>query len=115
MAEGLEARDNDAGGAAGMSVDATWAEYTKGRDDVLVAYMEGGINWRIGESCELRLRSHLNTGELPYPQDAGGKTKVDLGLPGDPYDLNGDGVVNVDDYLNDPRVRQAVAAVHKSP
>ena len=118
--QGVQNTSSDPEGAAGMSVDKTWSTFTKGRDDVLVAYMEGGINWRIGESCELRLRSYLNRGELPYPENAQGKTKVDLGFGGDPYDLNNDGVFNVEDYRSDPRVPQAVAAYvasggHKTP
>ena len=111
----VQSTSSDPEGAAGMSVDKAWAQYTKGRDDVLVAYMEGGINWRITQSCELRLRSWLNRGDLPYPENAAGKTRGDLGLSGDPYDLNGDGVFNVDDYVNDPRVTQGVAGVEKTP
>jgi hypothetical protein len=107
----VQLQSQDPEGAAGMSIDAAWAQYSKGRDDVLVAYMEGGVNWRIDSSCELRLRSYLNKGELPYPQNAQGQTKSS----GDKYDLNGDGVFNVDDYKDDPRVLSAVATQPKSP
>jgi hypothetical protein len=106
---------SDPENAAGMSVDRVWNElHNKGSDKVTVAYMEGGVNWRAGESCDLKDRAKLNTAELPYPQDANGHTRVDLSLGGDPYDFNGDGVVNVEDYLNDPRVRQALIGVPKS-
>ncbi|MHB8509745.1 MAG: S8 family serine peptidase [Candidatus Dormibacteria bacterium] len=106
---------SDAENAAGMSVDRVWNELNnRGSDQVTVAYMEGGVNWRAQESCDLKDRARLNTGELPYPEDASGRTRIDLGLGGDPYDLNGDGVVNVEDYLNDPRVRQALVGVPKS-
>ena len=105
--------------AAGMSVDKAWSTYSKGRDEVIVSYMEGGVNWRIGTSCELKDRAYLNKGELPLPENADGKTRADLGLPGDPWDLNQDGiqkgVFNVEDYINDPRVKSAVAGLHKSP
>ncbi len=88
----------DPEGASGMSVDRVWNELgDRGRDEVIVAYMEGGVNWRLTDSPELRLRAHLNTGELPLPEDASGLTHGT-------YDLNGDGVVNVDDYADDPRV-----------
>ncbi|TMA44227.1 MAG: hypothetical protein E6J83_09155, partial [Deltaproteobacteria bacterium] len=81
-----------------MSVDRVWNELaTRGRDDVIVAYMEGGVNWRLADAPELRLRAYLNTGELPLPEDGKGITHAT-------YDLNGDGVVNVDDYADDPRV-----------
>jgi hypothetical protein len=88
----------DPEGASGMSVDRVWNELgDRGRDEVIVAYMEGGVNWRLTDSPDLRLRAHLNTGELPLPEDASGVTHGT-------YDLNGDGVVNVDDYADDPRV-----------
>ena len=45
----------------------------------------------------MRLQIHLNTGELPDPERADGSS---CGT----YDCNGDGVVNVADYAQDPRV-----------
>ena len=96
--------------ASGMSVDSAWAQFSKGSDQVVVAYMEGGVNWRIGSSCELKDQAWLNTGELPIPEFANGTTKVS-----NPYDLNNDGVVNVEDYIQDPRVLAAVSGVQKSP
>ncbi len=84
--------------ASGMSVDRVWNEVgDRGRDDVLVAYMEGGVNWRLADAPELRKRAYLNRGELPLPEDASGATHGT-------YDLNGDGVVDVDDYADDPRI-----------
>jgi hypothetical protein len=88
----------DAEGAAGMSVNRAWAAFGMGH--VTVAYMEGGVNWKLGDSNDLRNQAYLNTGELPYPQDATAKTHGT-------YDLNGDGVVNVEDYEHDPRVGRA--------
>jgi len=88
----------DPEGASGMSVDRVWNDLaTRGRDEVLMAYMEGGVNWRLDDSQELRLRAYLNSGELPLPEDPNGITHGT-------YDLNGDGVINVDDYADDPRV-----------
>ncbi len=102
---------SDAEGASGMNVSSLWNRSTgpfpypdRGRNDVVVSYMEGGVNWRISTSCELKDRALLNTGELPYPETAAGADKHT-------YDLNHDGVVNVEDYLNDPRVRAAVKAL----
>jgi hypothetical protein len=97
-------------GAAGMNVDTLWnrAINPQRGNDTVVAYMEGGVNWRIGSSCELKDRAWLNTANLPFPQFAGGTDATT-------YDLNGDGVVNVEDYVNDPRVLAAVAGVPKSP
>ncbi|MGB2939159.1 MAG: hypothetical protein WBD38_02505 [Candidatus Dormiibacterota bacterium] len=102
-------------GASGMSVDKAWSTYSAGRDDLVVAYMEGGVNWRISSSCDLKDRAFLNKGELPLPEDASGHTKVPVNPQDDPYDLNGDGHFNVEDYLNDPRVKLAVAGLPKSP
>jgi len=101
---------SDPEGASGMSVSALWNRSpnpNRGRDDVLVAYMEGGVNWRIGQSCELKDRAWLNTANLPYPEDS-------MGHDHGTYDLNGDGVVNVEDWVDDPRVAVAVAALGPS-
>src|ERR1035437_2743335 len=114
----------DPQGASGMSVSDLWNRASnpqRGRNDVVVAYMEGGINWRIPASCELKDRAELNTGELPYPQNAAGLTKPQLAAQGtvfknsNPYDLNDDGVVDVEDYVNDPRVTAADVGQPKSP
>ena len=46
---------SDPEGASGMSVDRVWNELgTRGRNDVVVAYMEGGVNWRLADAPELR-------------------------------------------------------------
>jgi len=86
----------DPEGAAGMSVNRAWAAY--GRGDITVAYMEGGVNWRHTDANDLRRQGYLNTGELPYPQDASGHSHGT-------YDLDGDGKVTADDYKDDPRVK----------
>src|SRR4051812_28846031 len=39
--------------ASGMSVDQAWREYTTGSPDVVIAYVEGGINWHNGDAAEL--------------------------------------------------------------
>ncbi|MBV8195338.1 MAG: hypothetical protein JOY80_07400, partial [Candidatus Dormibacteraeota bacterium] len=114
---------SDPDGMSGIGADALWNRNPNPQrgDGVLVAYMEGGVNWRIGQSCELKDRSALNTANLPYPENAQGLTKPQLeamGVPfsnGDPYDLNNDGIVNVEDYLNDPRVIEADKSEPKSP
>ncbi|MFN2581719.1 MAG: hypothetical protein ABR498_03140, partial [Candidatus Dormibacteria bacterium] len=100
---------SDPDGMSGIGADALWNRSsnpergqtyvdTQGiHQSVLVAYMEGGVNWRIGQSCELKDRSWLNTAELPYPQNAQGLTKPELQQQGqtfttsNPYDINDDG------------------------
>jgi hypothetical protein len=89
---------SDPEGSAGMGVNKAWAAY--GMGDVTVAYMEGGVNWKLPDANDLRDRAYLNTGELPWPEDSSGQTH-------ETYDLNGDGTVNVEDYAKDPRVGRA--------
>ena len=78
---------------AGFNAAGAWKE-TRGDPGTTVAILDTGIKW---DNAGLRLKVHLNTGELPKPEDAQGR-------PAASYDLNGDGAVNVDDYKNDPRV-----------
>ncbi|HEY7926117.1 MAG TPA: hypothetical protein VIG86_01715 [Candidatus Dormibacteraeota bacterium] len=115
---------SDPQGASGMGVADLWQRTPnpqRGRNDVVVAYMEGGVNWRIPASCELKDRAQLSLGELPDPENAQGLTKPQLIAQGrrftnaNPFDLSDDGVVNVEDWLNDPRVRAADAGQPKSP
>jgi subtilase family protein len=78
---------------AGFNASGAW-KAERGRPDAVVAILDTGIDWG---NRGLRDQVHLNTGELPYPEDSGGATHG-------AYDLNGDGVVNVEDYASDPRV-----------
>jgi hypothetical protein len=78
---------------SGNNVDLAW-RVTTGRFDVLVAIGDSGVDW---SSVHIRSKIHLNQGELPLPQDAAGKEHA-------AYDANGDGVVNVWDWSEDPRV-----------
>lgn len=85
---------HDPENASGMSVDKAW-NYSKGSPNTIVAYVEGGINWHDPAARELADKVYLNTAELPLPWGC----KV--------YDCNGDGVVSVADYANDPRVHDS--------
>src|SRR5256886_1922818 len=78
---------------AGFNASGAW-KAERGRPDAVVAILDTGIDWG---NRGLRDQVHLNTGELPYPEDSGGATHGT-------YDLSGDGVVNVEDYASDPRV-----------
>ena len=78
---------------AGFNAAGAW-KAERGRPDVVVAILDDGIDW---SARDLRLQIHLNTGELPYPDHADGSS---CGA----YDCNGDGIVNVADYTQDPRV-----------
>ena len=78
---------------AGFNAAGAW-KVERGRPDAVVAILDTGIDW---SQRGLRDQIHLNTAELPYPQHAGGSSCTT-------YDCNGDGVVNVEDYAEDPRV-----------
>ena len=78
---------------AGFNAAGAWKE-TRGDPGTTVAILDTGIKW---DNAGLRLKVHLNTGELPKPEDAQGR-------PAASYDANGDGAVNVEDYKDDPRV-----------
>jgi hypothetical protein len=83
---------------AGFNAAGAW-KAERGRPDSVVAILDTGIDWSAGG---LRDQIHLNTGELPYPQHSDGSS---CGT----YDCNGDGVVNVEDYAQDPRVSLSYA------
>lgn len=97
-------------GIEGNSVDQAW-ETTTGRPDTVIAITDSGIEW-----CDSPIagKIYLNRAALPYPENAQGLTKPQLENQGvkfddtDPYDLNGSGVFNVNQYAQDPRVRQVV-------
>jgi hypothetical protein len=78
---------------AGFNAAGAW-KAERGRPDAVVAILDTGVDW---SEQGLRDQIHLNTGELPYPENADGSSCA-------AYDCNGDGVVNVDDYSHDPRV-----------
>ena len=88
--------------ASGMSVSTAWQNFgtlAVGRPDVVIAYIEAGINWHHGDAQELANKVYLNRGELPPPLCDRGPCLN----PGS-YDANGDGVFNAADYAADSRV-----------
>ncbi len=76
----------------GNAVVGAWRQGT-GNWDTLVAVGDSGIRWR---ETQLSNKVRLNTAELPPPQSADG-TATD-------YDRDGNGVINLADYADDPRV-----------
>ena len=83
--------------AAGLSVDLAWKK-TRGAGTV-IAYLENGVNWKKDDARDLIDSAYINVGELPYPQDATGR---DHGT----YNLNGSGHINVEQYVQDPRIHR---------
>ncbi|MBX6421801.1 MAG: S8 family serine peptidase, partial [Nevskia sp.] len=92
---------------SGFNAAGAW-KAERGRPDVVVAILDTGVRW---ERPGLRRQVHLNCGELPAPQRADGSTLPGAAPgckePDKSYDLDGDGALDVDDYRDDPRVRDA--------
>ncbi len=89
---------------AGFNASGAW-KAERGRSDVTIAILDDGIDW---SQRGLRDQIHLNTGELPYPEHADGSSCA-------AYDCNGDGVVNVEDFAEDPRVSLSYAGREGPP
>src|SRR5436190_5373864 len=84
--------------AAGVNTVGAWRQGNLGRPDVLVAYIEGGVNYSSDGIKDALNNIFLNQGELPKPAGS------------DRYDANGDGHFDLRDYENDPRVNPACPA-----
>lgn len=88
---------------------------TTGRPDVSIAILDSGIKWNdAGAMTDERRKIRLSRGELPKPRNDGLAAPNEAGEScggGGPYthagdyDLNGDGVFNIDDYSCDNRVQ----------
>jgi hypothetical protein len=78
---------------AGFNAAGAW-KAERGRADAVIAILDDGFDW---SERGLRDQIHLSAGELPYPEHANGSS---CGA----YDCDGNGVLNVDDYAEDPRV-----------
>lgn len=93
--------------ASGVNMTGAWAQGNLGRPDVVIAYIEGGVNYD-SEPVKDGLDSiYLSRGELPWPQDASGRTHGT-------YDLNHDGRFDIRDWAQDPRLNPPCAA-HTKP
>ena len=90
----------DPEGVSGVNMTGAWAQGNIGRDDILIAYVEGGVNYSSNGIKDGLNSIYLNEGELPYPQGWDGQ---DLGR----YDFDGNGQFDIRDYAKDPRVNPA--------
>jgi hypothetical protein len=77
---------------SGFNASGAW-KLERGRPDVAVAILDTGIKWNHEE---LRTQVRLNEGELPRPSEVGAPCPSQ---GADPWDCNGDGVFNVEDYV----------------
>ncbi len=87
----------DPEGASGINVTGAWAQGNLGRDEVLIAYIEGGVNYSSNKIKEGLNAIFINKGELPFPQGWDGQ---DLGR----HDFDGNGRFDIRDFAKDPRV-----------
>ena len=76
--------------AAGMSIDIAWKAFGAGREDVVIAYVEAGINWFDDSVIEIADKIYINRGELPAPRCEEGE--------GWPTCDNGDNWFNAPDF-----------------
>jgi hypothetical protein len=79
--------------ASGASADLAWRT-TTGRFDVKLAVCDSGFEW---SNTNYVNKIALNVGELPLPHYADGTEAPD-------YDLDGNGLVNIQDWAEDPFV-----------
>ncbi|HEV3056557.1 MAG TPA: S8 family serine peptidase, partial [Solirubrobacteraceae bacterium] len=91
-------------GVEGNSVDQAW-KTTTGRPTTVIAVTDSGIEW-----CDPGIvdKIYVNRGAVPRPEYANGRRG--------PYDINHDGVFNVQDYANDPRIQKpyfCASAAHR--
>src|SRR4051812_19258157 len=87
------ARDPD--NASGVNFTGAWRLGNVGRADILVAYIEGGVNYSADGIKDGLDNVFINKAELPKPAGS------------DRYDANGDGRFDIRDYAEDPRVNPA--------
>ncbi len=89
--------------SSGINMTGAWAQGNFGRDEMLIAYIEGGVNYRSNSVKDGLNAIYINPGELPYPQGWNGQ---DLGR----HDFDGNGRFDIRDYAKDPRVNPACPA-----
>jgi hypothetical protein len=90
----------DPDGAAGMSVNRVWREFTTGDPEIVIAYVEGGVNWHRREDLEeLRNKVYLNARELPPPTTPDADPALRADDYADTHDANGNGAVDPEDII----------------
>jgi hypothetical protein len=95
-------------GVKGAGVNRAW-EVTTGRPDTVIAVLDSGIEWN---TPELVNKVWLNWRELPLPcaPSTASACARTYGTDWKQYDVNHDGVFNIGDYANDPRLHPANGA-----
>ncbi len=104
-------------GRYGLNIEKVWKDYTKGSHHVIVAYIEGGINWYLPEVKDYVDNIYVNWRELPVPCVGTTIATATMTVDGKRehchlvysnneknYELFTKGYVNVTDWKEDPRV-----------
>jgi len=84
--------------SAGMFIDRAWRDFTTGNPQTVIAYIEGGINWRH-DPAELANKVFLNAGELPAPTTPVNDGVLSAKDYANTTDSNGNGLVDPEDII----------------
>ncbi len=104
-------------GSSGMDLTDAW-NLTQGDPNMLVAYIEGGINWHLPDAQTLNPNIYVNWHELPVPCTGTTLANATMVISGktEPctltysnneadYNVDGSGMINALQWQNDPRVK----------
>jgi MYXO-CTERM domain-containing protein len=86
-------RDAELEMGSGIAANVAW-ETTTGRWDVLLAVADSGVQWGHNDIVN---KLYINAEEVPPPVCADG-------LEAEDYDCDGNGLINIQDWLDDERV-----------
>ena len=89
------ARDPE--GSSGMWINRTFREFTIGDPEVVIAYIEAGINWANPDAKDLVNQVYLNAGELPDPTTEDGDAALRASDFRDTPDANKNELVDPED------------------
>ncbi len=117
-----------ADGPCGMDLEEAYSHYTTGDPEEIVAYIEGGINWHVPQAKELVDSIYVNWHETPVPCKGATVAEATMVVGGATeschtvystnfadYDVKHDGVVNVQDWAEDPRVHEVSGSGYLDP
>ena len=105
-------------GSQGMNLAQAFRQYTTGSPNVVVAYIEGGMNWQMQGAQTISDHMYLNWHNLPVPCTGTTLSSATMVINGKTeachlyysnnianYDIDHDGVVRADEWAHDPRVK----------
>jgi hypothetical protein len=90
---------SDPEGSSGMWINRTFREFTIGDPEVVIAYIEAGVNWANPDARDLANQVYLNAGELPDPTTEDGDPALRASDYRDTPDANGNELVDPEDLI----------------